>query len=111
MRPVELNLQAAPCQGLRDGAGYRPGDGGQDSSGGQVAIRVPVFSKLTPNTHRLIEVAKAVEGAEGDGVVAINALKAMAISVEFRQPVLSNRYGGLWHSGQTGGVAMRVRPS
>jgi dihydroorotate dehydrogenase (NAD+) catalytic subunit len=42
-----------------------------------------------------VEVARSVEAAGGDGVVAINTIKAMAISVEFRRPVLSNKYGGL----------------
>jgi dihydroorotate dehydrogenase (NAD+) catalytic subunit len=59
------------------------------------AVSIPVFAKLTPNTHRLVEVGRAVEKAGGDAVVAINTLKAMAISVEFRRPILSNRFGGL----------------
>jgi dihydroorotate dehydrogenase (NAD+) catalytic subunit len=59
------------------------------------AVTIPVFAKLTPNTHRLVEVGKAVQAAGGDGVVAINTLRAMAISVEARRPVLSNKFGGL----------------
>jgi dihydroorotate dehydrogenase (NAD+) catalytic subunit len=58
-------------------------------------VSIPVFAKLTPNTHRLVEVGRAVEKAGGDAVVAINTLKAIAISVEFRRPILSNRFGGL----------------
>ena len=53
------------------------------------------MAKLTPNTHRLPEVAKAVEAAEGDAIVAVNTVKAMAISVEARRPILFNRSGGL----------------
>jgi len=59
------------------------------------SVKVPVLSKLTPNTHRLLEVGAAVEKAGGDGVVAINTLKAIAISVELRRPILSNVHGGM----------------
>jgi dihydroorotate dehydrogenase (NAD+) catalytic subunit len=59
------------------------------------ACSLPVFAKLTPNTHRLMDVAKAVEAAGGDAVVAINTVKAMAISAEIRRPILSNKGGGL----------------
>ena len=59
------------------------------------SVSVPVLAKLTPNTHRLVEVGRAVQEAGGDGIVAINTVKAMAISTEFRRPILYNRTGGL----------------
>jgi dihydroorotate dehydrogenase (NAD+) catalytic subunit len=40
-------------------------------------------------------VARSVEQAGGDVIVVVNTVKAMAISVEARRPVLSNRTGGL----------------
>jgi len=58
-------------------------------------IHIPVFAKLTPNTHGIVEVGRAVQEAGGDGVVAINTLRAMAISVEMGGPILSNKFGGL----------------
>ena len=92
---VELNLSCPHAQGFGMEMGIDP-----DVVGGIVreckdAITIPVFAKLTPNTHRLVEVGRSVEKAGGDAVVAINTLKAIAISVEFRRPVLSNRFGGL----------------
>jgi dihydroorotate dehydrogenase (NAD+) catalytic subunit len=59
------------------------------------SVRIPVYAKLTPNTHILKEIGKAVQDAGGDAVVAINTLKAMSISPEFARPVLSNKFGGL----------------
>ncbi|MFP4545798.1 MAG: dihydroorotate dehydrogenase, partial [Methanomassiliicoccales archaeon] len=59
------------------------------------SVDIPVFAKLTPNTEHLVEVARAVESAGGDAVVAVNTLKAMAISVELRRPILSHGTGGL----------------
>lgn len=58
-------------------------------------VKIPVYAKLTPNTHILADIGKAVQDAGGDAVVAINTLKAMSISPEFAMPVLSNRFGGL----------------
>jgi dihydroorotate dehydrogenase (NAD+) catalytic subunit len=92
---VELNLSCPHAKGYGMEMGIDPEMVSKIVREVKDAVSVPVLSKLTPNTHRLVEVAKAVEGAGGDGLVAINTIKAMAISVEFRRPVLSNRYGGL----------------
>jgi dihydroorotate dehydrogenase (NAD+) catalytic subunit len=59
------------------------------------SVKIPVYAKLTPNTHTLADIGKAVQEAGGDGIVAINTLKAMSISPEFARPVLSNKFGGL----------------
>ncbi|VVB58937.1 Dihydroorotate dehydrogenase [Candidatus Anstonella stagnisolia] len=56
---------------------------------------VPVFAKLTPNVTDIVEVAKAVEEAGADGIVAINTMPGMLIDAKARRPILSNREGGL----------------
>ncbi|QLH75523.1 MAG: dihydroorotate dehydrogenase [Methanomassiliicoccales archaeon] len=92
---IELNLSCPHAKGYGMEMGIDPEmvhDIVREVKG---SLKVPVFAKLTPNTHSLIEVGQAVERAGGDGVVAINTVKAIAISVEFRRPVLSNIYGGL----------------
>ena len=58
-------------------------------------MNIPVWAKLTPNTHILPEIGRAVEDGGGDAIVAINTLKAMVIAPEFGKPVLSNKIGGL----------------
>ena len=92
---VELNLSCPHAQGYGMEMGIDPEVVGIIVKECKDAVSIPVFAKLTPNTHRLVEVGRAVEKAGGDAVVAINTLKAMAISVEFRRPILSNRFGGL----------------
>jgi len=59
------------------------------------AVRIPVFTKLTPNTAHIRDLARTVERAGGDGIVAVNTLRAMAIDVETGRPLLGNRIGGL----------------
>lgn len=92
---LELNLSCPHAKGYGMEIGVDPEIVRKIVSMIKDEIRIPVFAKLTPNTHRLIEVAKAVEEAGGDGVVAINTVKAMSISIDFKRPVLANRYGGL----------------
>ena len=92
---IELNLSCPHAHGYGMEMGIDPEVVGDIVKQCKDSVSVPVFAKLTPNTHRLIDVGRAVEKAGGDGVVAINTLKAMAISVEFRRPVLSNSFGGL----------------
>jgi len=62
----------------------------------RVCGKVPVMAKLTPNTHKFIEVAKACEEAGADALSAINTLgPGMFIDIEARKPVLSFKTGGL----------------
>ncbi|AEH24446.1 dihydroorotate dehydrogenase [Pyrococcus yayanosii] len=54
----------------------------------------PVIAKLTPNVADITKLGLAAEKAEADGVSAINTLKATAIDIYARKPILSNRVGG-----------------
>ncbi len=92
---IELNLSCPHAHGFGMEVGVDPEAVAKIVSSVKASVTVPVFAKLTPNTHRLLEVAKAAQNAGGDGIVAINTLKAMSISVEFKRPILSNRAGGL----------------
>jgi dihydroorotate dehydrogenase (NAD+) catalytic subunit len=59
------------------------------------AVHIPIFTKLTPNTSHIRDLARTVERAGGDGIVAVNTLRAMAIEVETGRPILGNKIGGL----------------
>jgi dihydroorotate dehydrogenase (NAD+) catalytic subunit len=58
------------------------------------SVNIPVFVKLSSNVSDLGAIAQAVEQGGGDGVVAINTVKAMKIDIGLRRPVLSNQVGG-----------------
>src|SRR5439155_1246218 len=58
-------------------------------------VDVPVFPKLSPNVQDIATFAMAAEEGGADGIVAINTLKAMAITPELKMPSLANKYGGL----------------
>ncbi len=92
---VELNLSCPHAKGYGMEVGTDPAMVGSIVSAVKHAVSIPVWAKLTPNTHILTDIGLAVQDAGGDAVVAINTLKAMVIQPEFARPVLSNRFGGL----------------
>lgn len=62
----------------------------------KAATKTPVLVKISPNVTDVGEVARAVEDAGADGIVAVNTLgPGMLIDVDARRPVLANRVGGV----------------
>ncbi|MCD6523334.1 MAG: dihydroorotate dehydrogenase [Candidatus Diapherotrites archaeon] len=62
----------------------------------EVTNNIPIFAKLTPNTDRVIEVARACEEAGADAIVAFNTWgPGMYIDINTRRPVLHYRTGGV----------------
>ncbi len=59
------------------------------------AVDIPVIVKLTPNVDDIVPIAKAAERGGADGITAINTVKALAVNVEMKRPILQNIYGGL----------------
>lgn len=92
---VELNLSCPHAKGYGMEVGTDPAMVRDIVSAVKSAVSIPVWAKLTPNTHILADIGRAVQDAGGDAVVAINTLKAMVIVPEFARPLLSNRFGGL----------------
>lgn len=58
-------------------------------------FRLPVFAKLSPNTHQLIEVAKSAVDAGATGLTLTNTVLGMKIDIKTRKPVLGATKGGL----------------
>lgn len=92
---VELNLSCPHAKGYGMEVGTDPKMVGTIVAAVKDAVSIPVWTKLTPNTHILQDIGLAVEGAGGDAIVAINTLKAMVIVPEFKRPLLSNKVCGL----------------
>ncbi len=92
---VELNLSCPHAKGYGAEIGSAPELVEVICRKAKKAAKIPVMAKLTPNTSNIAALAKAAEDGGADAVVAINTLKAMAISPEAGMPVLANRYGGL----------------
>jgi len=92
---VELNLSCPHAKGYGMEVGTDPDMVKSIVSAVKSSVSIPVWAKLTPNTHILGKIGQAVQEAGGDAIVAINTLKAMVISPEFARPIMSNKFCGL----------------
>ncbi len=92
---VELNLSCPHAKGYGMEVGTDPEMVRSIVSAVKSSVSIPVWAKLTPNTHILTKIGSAVQDAGGDAIVAINTLKAMVISPEFARPIMSNKFCGL----------------
>ncbi|MEE9151423.1 MAG: dihydroorotate dehydrogenase [Thermoplasmata archaeon] len=91
---IELNLSCPHVQGYGAELGHDKENVQEITKAVKDAIKIPVFVKLSPNVSNIAEIAKAVENAQGDAIVAINTLRGMAINAELAMPILSNTMGG-----------------
>ena len=92
---VELNLSCPHAKGYGMEIGTDPALVKSIVAAVKSAVNIPVWVKLTPNTHILQQIALAAQDGGADAIVAINTLKAMVISPEVAKPFLSNKFGGL----------------
>lgn len=91
----EMNLSCPHVSGVGTEIGHYPEEVSKVTKAVKASTKKPVFAKLSPNTDRLIEVARAAVDAGADGLTAINTLRAFPIDVETGRPALSNGFGGL----------------
>jgi dihydroorotate dehydrogenase (NAD+) catalytic subunit len=91
----ELNLSCPHVEGVGTEIGHDPEVVASVVKAVRSRTKKPVFAKLSANTHRIVEVAKAAVDSGSDGLTAINTMKAMAIEVETQRPTLSHKTGGL----------------
>jgi len=91
---VEVNLS---CPNL-SGKSIFAHDAGASAEVISAVVRAagrPVWAKLSPNTDRLVEVARSVAGEGADAVTLTNTLLGMAIDPVTRRPRLGGGGGGL----------------
>jgi dihydroorotate dehydrogenase (NAD+) catalytic subunit len=91
----ELNLSCPHVSGVGTEIGHFPEEVSKVVKAVKSKTKKPVFSKLSPNTDKLVEVARAAVDAGSDGLTAVNTVRAFPIDVESGRPALSNGYGGL----------------
>jgi len=92
---VELNLSCPHAKGLGTEIAQNEDAVLEFTKAVKDAVDVPVFPKLSPNVQDIATFAVAAEKGGADGIIAINTVKAMAISPELKMPFLANRFGGL----------------
>lgn len=90
----ELNLSCPHAKGYGMEIGQNPENVYEVVKAVKDATDKPVIAKLTPNIDDITKLGLAAEKAGADAVSAINTLKAVAIDIYARRPILSNRVGG-----------------
>lgn len=92
---VELNLSCPHAKGLGTEIAQDPEAVEDITRAVKEVVTIPVFSKLSPNVADIAAFADAAKRGGADAVIAINTVKAIALSADLRMPVLKNTYGGL----------------
>ncbi len=92
---IELNLSCPHAEGFGTEVGSEPEEVEKIVRAVVAEVRVPVIAKITPNTSDPAALASAAEAGGAAAVSAINTLRALAIDVHLRRPVLAHGLGGL----------------
>lgn len=92
---LELNLSCPHAEGFGTEVGGTPADVEQIVRAVVKQVSIPVIAKITPNTNDAAGLALAAQRGGAAAVSAINTLRAIAIDVRLRRPVLSHGVGGL----------------
>src|SRR2546426_4502042 len=95
VQAIELNLSCPHAKGLGTEIAEDPEAVREFTAAVKGKVTLPVMPKLSPNVSDIAEFARAAEDGGADAIVAINTLKAMAISPEVRTTILANKVGGL----------------
>jgi dihydroorotate dehydrogenase (NAD+) catalytic subunit len=95
VRAVELNLSCPHAEGFGTEVGSEPADVERIVRGVVQRVRIPVIAKITPNTPDAAALAEAAERGGAAAISAINTVRALAIDVTLRRPVLAHGLGGL----------------
>jgi dihydroorotate dehydrogenase (NAD+) catalytic subunit len=92
---IELNLSCPNVKAGGSSFGVDPQLAGEAVNAVKKTVKLPVFAKLTPNVTDIGLIAKAVEAAGADAIVAVNTFNALSIDPETRHSRLGNWKGGL----------------
>jgi dihydroorotate dehydrogenase (NAD+) catalytic subunit len=95
VRAVELNLSCPHAEGFGTEVGSEPADVERIVRGVVQRVRIPVIAKITPNTPDAAALAGAAERGGAAAISAINTVRALAIDVTLRRPILAHGLGGL----------------
>ncbi len=91
---IELNIS---CPNVHNGGmafGTSPEAAKEVTKAVKAVTKKPVYVKLTPNVTNIVEIAKAVEEGGADGIVLINTLLGMRVSLKTKKPIIANKMGG-----------------
>jgi len=95
IKAYELNLSCPHVAKVGLEVGDDPGLVKEIVSTVRKATNVPTIAKVGLGTSNYLNTVSTAIDSGIDAITAINTVRAMAIDVETKRPILSNKYGGL----------------
>jgi len=95
VKAYELNLSCPHVAKVGLEVGDDPGLVKEIVSTVKKATNVPTIAKVGLGTSNYLNTVSTAIDSGIDAITAINTVRAMAIDVETKRPILSNKYGGL----------------
>jgi dihydroorotate dehydrogenase (NAD+) catalytic subunit len=95
VKAYELNLSCPHVAKVGLEVGDDPGLVKEIVSTVKKVANVPVIAKVGLGTSNYLNTVSTAIDSGIDAITAINTVRAMAIDVETKRPILSNKYGGL----------------
>jgi dihydroorotate dehydrogenase (NAD+) catalytic subunit len=95
VQAIELNLSCPHAEGFGTEVGSQPDDVERIVRAVAQRVPLPIIAKITPNTPDPAALALAAERGGAAAISAINTVRALAIDVTLRRPVLAHGLGGL----------------
>ena len=92
---VELNVSCPHVKEVGVEIGQKEDLVAEVASAVKSEVDVPVIVKLSPNVSNIVAIGTAAERGGADALCAINTVRAMAIDIDVKKPVLGARIGGL----------------
>jgi dihydroorotate dehydrogenase (NAD+) catalytic subunit len=92
---IEVNLSCPNLDHAREMFAHDPALAADVVAAVRREVGVPVWAKLSPNTDRLVNVARSVVDAGVDALVLVNTLLGLVIDTDTGRAVLGNGGGGV----------------
>lgn len=93
---IEVNIS---CPNVQDEFGTPFSANPETSRKVTLAVKnntnIPITVKLSPNVSNIKLIASSVEESGADAITAINTLAGMRINIDVKQPILTNKFGGV----------------
>jgi len=92
---VELNVSCPHVREVGVEIGQKADLVAEVTSSVKSKVDVPVIVKLSPNVSNIVDIGIATQRSGADALCAINTVRAMAIDINVKKPILGAKIGGL----------------
>jgi len=92
---VELNVSCPHVKEVGVEIGQKEDLVAEVTSSVKSKVHLPVIVKLSPNVSNIVAIGVAAERSGADVLCAINTVRAMAIDIDVKKPILGAKIGGL----------------